>query len=235
MVNMSKSPLFKATMTTKVRFSRQAQIAIQIQIQDLSLLVFSPQRVSLTVDSWSFFTSSQVDSIMSLYPNIPSEGVPYGRYGNETFPDYGTQWRRVASIFGDVLFIGPCRLFSNISSFTGNQRVYRYRFNTTDPSFDPTWGATHGIEIGFVWNSPSLKTDTGMTATVNFMSRAWASFVVDLNPNNHGLSGIPTWNTYSASSSGQNFVVQNGTFTTEDDTFRLDGIGLINNAVLKQV
>ena len=72
-----------------------------------------------------------------------------------------------------------------------------------------------------------------MTKTVNFMSRAWASFVVDLNPNNHGLSGIPTWNTYSTSSSGQNFVIQNGTFSTEDDTFRRDGINVINNAVLK--
>jgi triacylglycerol lipase len=170
---------------------------------------------------------------MSLYPNIPSQGVPYGRYDNQTFSDFGTQWRRVASIFGDVLFIGPCRLFSNYSSFSSRQSVYRYRFNTTDPSFDPRWGATHGIEIGFVWNTPSLKTNDGLTKTVNFMSRAWASFVVDLNPNNHGLSGIPTWNTYSTSSSGQNFVIQNGTFSTEDDTFRRDGINIINNAVLK--
>jgi triacylglycerol lipase len=168
---------------------------------------------------------------MTYYPNIPSEGVPYGQFGNQTFPDYGTQWRRVASITGDVLFIGPCRLFSKAQSTT----TYRYRANLTDPTgqFPAMLGSTHAIEIGYVWNTPAVRTNSDLSRTVDFMSRAWVSFVVDLNPNNHGLSGIATWNKYSAAPQGQNFVIATNSFSTEVDTYRTNGINTINNAVLK--
>jgi carboxylesterase type B len=166
------------------------------------------------------------------YPNIPDEGVPYGRLDNETFPDYGTQWRRVASIEGDVLFIGPCRLFSSYSSFKEGQTVYRYRLNVTVPTFPPMLGATHGSDVPYVWNTPSLCTDPNTCRTIDFVSRAWVSFVHDLTPNNHGLQGIATWNPYATSSSGQNFVIALNNFSTELDTFRSAGIGVINSAVL---
>ena len=167
------------------------------------------------------------------YPNIPSEGVPYGRLGNTTFPAYGTQWRRVASIEGDVLFIGPCRLFTSTSSFIGGQTVYRYRLNLTVPAFPPMWGATHGADVSYVWNTPSLRTDADTSRTIDFVSRAWASFVVDLTPNHHGLQNIATWNPYSTSTSGQNFVIALNNFSTELDTFRVPGITVINDAVLE--
>jgi acetylcholinesterase len=168
---------------------------------------------------------------MTEYPNIPSEGVPYGEFGNQTFPDYGSQWRRVASITGDVLFIGPCRLFCQAQAST----VYRYRANLTDPTgqFAPMLGSTHAIELEYVWNTPAVRTTSDLSRTVDFMSRAWVSFVVDQTPNNHGLSGIPTWNKYNAASQGQNFVIATNSFSTELDTYRTAGINTINNAVLK--
>lgn len=72
-----------------------------------------------------------------------------------------------------------------------------------------------------------------MARTVDFMSTAWAVFVVDLNPNGHGTAGVPNWNGYSSQSQGQNFVMQAGKWSTEMDTFRKQGIDVINNAVLK--
>jgi acetylcholinesterase len=197
-----------------------------------SFITCKPQ-YNTEIASWPFFTSSQVDQLMADYPNIPSEGVPYGRFDNQTFPDYGTQWRRVASIEGDALFIGPCRLFSNVSSFSGGQTLYRYRLNLTAPGLPAMLGATHGDDVPYVWNTPSLRTDAATSRTIDFVSRAWVSFVVDLTPNHHGVQNIPTWNPYSTSSSGQNFVIALDNFSTELDTFRVQGIKVINNAVLQ--
>src|SRR5277367_3190552 len=113
---------------------------------------------------------------MQLYPNIPSEGVPYGEFDNSTFPANGTQWRRIASIAGDLIMIAPCRLFSQIAAFSGYQQVYRYRANLTYPGIPAMLGSTHGVEIPYVWNYPTLQLDPKTSKTVEFVSRAWASF-----------------------------------------------------------
>jgi len=171
---------------------------------------------------------------MELYPNIPSEGVPYGEFGNSTFPERGTQWRRVASIAGDMIMIAPCRVFSCMSAFAARQPVYRYRVNLTLPSTPAMLGATHNIELPYVWNSPTLQLNATYSTTVNFVSRAWISFISDLDPNNHGLEGLPYWNTYSIGPSGENFVIALNNFSTEPDTYRLDEINFINSAILEE-
>jgi acetylcholinesterase len=170
---------------------------------------------------------------LTLYPDIPSDGVPYGEFGNSTFPKYGTQWRRIASISGDLWFIGPCRLFAQYLAFHKKEKVYKYRVTLTDPLFPAMLGAAHGIEIGYVWNEPTLRlTSTAISKTVDFVSRAWASFIYDLDPNHHGLRGIPAWKPYSSSSTGVNLVIATDSFTSEDDTFRSEGIELINSVIL---
>ena len=124
---------------------------------------------------------------MQYYPNIPSQGVPYSMFGNTTFPSLGSQWCRVASITGDIFFIRPCRLFSS-ANVNASADIDHYRLNVTDPT---TLGSTHGIDINYVWNSPALKKNsTAVAKTVDFMSRVWAAFVVDQNPNGHGVSGV---------------------------------------------
>lgn len=171
---------------------------------------------------------------MALYPNIPSEGVPYGEFGNSTFAKGGTQWRRIASIAGDVIMIAPCRLFSRMSAFAAQQPVYRYRVNLTQPGTSARSGATHSIELPYVWNSPTLQSNVTYSRTVNFVSRAWISFISDLNPNHHGMEGVPYWNPYSIIPSGENFVIALNHFSTEPDTYRLDGINFINSAIVEE-
>ena len=51
-----------------------------------------------------------------------------------------------------------------------------------------------------------LRNGTAQTQLVDLMSRAWASFVVDLDPNNHGLQGIPKWENYTSRLHGAGFV-----------------------------
>jgi cholinesterase len=50
------------------------------------------------------------------------------------------------------------------------------------------------------------------------MSRSWISFVHDLDPNNHGMSRVPTWPEYSKSPS--NFVFRVDNNTVEMDNWR---------------
>jgi hypothetical protein len=53
------------------------------------------------------------------------------------------------------------------------------------------------------------------------MSRAWISFVHDLDPNNHGLTHtVPHWPDYSMSL--QNFVFRVNDSVVEDDDWRLE-------------
>jgi acetylcholinesterase len=165
---------------------------------------------------------------MQLYPNIPSEGVPYGRFDNETFPANGLQWRRVASIVGDQVMIATARLTAQVFSTT--TPVYKYRFNVTNPiaGFPDFDGAAHGDEVNFVWNDPDLKTTPELTKVTDFMARSWVSFVVDLTPNNHGLPDIPVWEPYSSRDDGANIVIDIDCIYVETDDFRQRGIELLN-------
>jgi carboxylesterase type B len=94
-------------------------------------------------------------------------------------------------------------------------------------------GATHATEVGFVWNDPSLKTNPERTLISDFMSRAWASFIVDQDPNNHGIKNIPLWEPYSKVASGHNFVIDERGFWTENDTFRNESIAVIMAEIMK--
>jgi acetylcholinesterase len=182
--------------------------------------------------TWPYLNTTDETEILGLYPNVPSFGVPYGEFDNSSFPQNGTQWRRVASIVGDEIMIAPTRLFCNISAFAQNQTVYRYRANLTYPGIPAQFGSTHGIEIPYVWNFPTLQLNNATAKTAEFVSRAWTSFIQYRNPNNHGIEGIPVWRPYSANSSGENFVIGVNNFTTELDTFRADGINFMNSAII---
>jgi len=128
--------------------------------------------------------------------------------------------------------IAPTRLFSTIASFNYSQTVYRYRANLTYPSIPAQFGSTHGIEIPYVFNSPVLQVSNATARTADFISRAWISFIVDLNPNFHGIEGIPKWNRYSSLPAGENFVIGVDNFSTEADTYRSEGINFINSAII---
>lgn len=84
-----------------------------------------------------------------------------------------------------------------------------------------------------MWNDPFVKSDQARTQVSEFMSRAWASFVVDMNPNDHKVKGVPNWEPYSTSASGWNLVIGEDGFADEDDVFRRDAIDAIIHEILK--
>jgi acetylcholinesterase len=107
-------------------------------------------------------------------------------------------------------------------------------FNGTyDSGFPSFFGATHGIELAFVFNDPDLLNTTARSNLGILMSRSWASFVSDLNPNHHGLEGIPSWDVYSSTQQGVYFHFQMDLPNSlEPDIYRQEGIELINQAKL---
>lgn len=53
------------------------------------------------------------------------------------------------------------------------------------------------------------------------MSRAWISFIHDLDPNNHGIANnVPHWPDYSVAP--KNFVFRVNDSVVEDDNWRLE-------------
>jgi acetylcholinesterase len=184
-----------------------------------------------------FLTSSNVDSVLQLYPDNPSLGVPYGRFDGMVWPEAGLQWRRSASIIGDFVMIAPSRLSAQIYSSTGSSppATYKYRFNVTNPAFSgypEYFGSTHGYEVNFVWNSPDVKTTSNYSHVAGIMARSWASFVSDLDPNHHGIAGVPNWDQYSSRPEGANFVIQIGGYGMESDIYRFEGIDFINRVTI---
>jgi cholinesterase len=171
--------------------------------------------------------NATVATLMELYPDDPTQGCPFNT-GSERFADQGYMYKRGAAIIGDEVIHAGRRFTTEFySSRKNNLRrpVYSYRFDQS------TWNgvevlvatvapvySTHYTEICFVFNiDPSVSVnntnwigpDPAFYELSKLMSRSWISFVHDLDPNNHGVAGIPTWPSYSESPSNFVFRVEN--------------------------
>jgi|SRR5947207_1529415 len=192
------------------------------------LFQVKPELFLLIIAQYPFLTAADIDKLLELYPNDPALGVPYGRLDGAVFPELGLQWRRTASISGDILMIAPTRWTAQTLS-RSVPPVYKYRFNVTNPllGLPEPFGAAHAVEIGYVWSTPPLRVTPEMARVVDVMSRSWLSFFVHLDPNYHGLTGVPQWPKYSEE--GTEFHVKIDSIEVEPDDYRYEGIKFINS------
>lgn len=141
-----------------------------------------------------------VSRLMELYPNDPVQGCPFGT-GNETFEQWGDQYKRGAALVGDSAIIAGRRFTTRYHATLPRQErqaVYSYRFDQSPwngieelvATEAPVY-ATHFAEVCFVFNmEPSASQNTTnwigpypeYYQLSNRMSRAWISFVHDLDP-----------------------------------------------------
>lgn len=120
-----------------------------------------------------------------------------------------------------------------------NVTAYSYHFNVLPAGLAGVTGATHYQEVAWVFNNidgngyatdpfnASLVDRPAYVQVSTLMSRMWASFVSDLNPNNHVLTGYPVWPAYNTSRQGvgENFVFDaEVTSYAELDDWRVGGI-----------
>ncbi|OJZ84244.1 hypothetical protein ASPFODRAFT_48242 [Aspergillus luchuensis CBS 106.47] len=191
----------------------------------------------LTASKRWVLNETQATTLLSHYPNISALGCPYG-WGNTTWPKLGYEYKRYESMAGDLCMVAPRRLLSQkMKEYDEGQQVFAYRWDVAALNDSSTIGVAHFAEIPFVFANPvqnitPLGSDPSRLELGNLAARMWTAFVSDLDPNGHGVSGIPTWPKYNLSDP-QDFVfrVPRNESYVEKDTFRTEGIDYINTIV----
>lgn len=187
--------------------------------------------------TWRSYALSptSIRKLLELYPNDPASEPPYHITSNETFPQFGLQWRRSAAIGGDLVMIAQRRKVCEVFA-RADQDVYSYRFDTPAWNAKPTDGIPHFVNVAFSFQNISgnlgpLPEDQSYKDLSFDIGRAYVNFVYDHNPNgNNGNStgGLPSWPKYSLEKPTNMVLNSNGSFV-EDDKWRKDGITFINS------
>jgi acetylcholinesterase len=182
-----------------------------------------------------------VQEILHAYPADPNDGIPSSEtLGGDVVlgPPFGAMYRRSAAYFGDEVFIAGRRL-TCYTWAAANISAYCYRFNAIPATSGWPYGVTHFTEVAFVFNNvdgfgysvnPFANRSDSYTELSSLMSKSWASFVYDLDPN--GWVGrdtnVPAWPAYSVQSPMNMVWEANFTSHTEPDTFRAEGMDILN-------
>jgi len=193
--------------------------------------------------------NATIDMIEYLYPNIDAIGIPLGY--SMTAADktsQGAQWKRGAAFFGDAVEHYPRR--EVVSAYSrSNITAYSYRFNIQPAGLTDLIGVTHYQEVAWVFDNidgagyatnpfnGSLIDRPTYVEVATLMSRMWASFVHDLDPNNHGLAGYPVWPPYNVNEGGvgSNVVFDaNVTSYVERDDWRVPQMAFLAQKALSQ-
>ncbi|KAJ2920605.1 hypothetical protein H1R20_g16490, partial [Candolleomyces eurysporus] len=150
--------------------------------------------------------SAMLDQVLTLYPEDPSVGSPYGT-GNELF-GLPASYKRLSSIMGDLVFDAPRRMLSEAAA---EARVKSYGYLFTHPQPDPSSGVLHGSEIQFVFGQipptspeslppylpPYGSADEAARNLSTIMMDYWISFAVTLSPNDGKGIQRPHWPHYT--------------------------------------
>ncbi|KAJ4288146.1 hypothetical protein N0V90_012163 [Kalmusia sp. IMI 367209] len=208
---------------------------------------FAPYGINSTEEfeaNLSTLPDSYRKAVVNAYPDDLHVNVIQSLGNQRPAPRFGKQFRRVATYYGDYVFIAPARRTAKTWASHGLP-TYKFRFNADQKVFAPELRVSHFKEIPFVFRNiegigsrPDIKPFTGLGQNyielAYFMSSTWASFIYDLEPNSwKGRSKkIPQWPKYNIRNP-QEFVFEaNVTSHAEEDTYRQAGIDLINtNAI----
>jgi len=139
-----------------------------------------------------------IDKVMSLYPDDPSAGSPFGT-GNETFGT-GPGYKREAAIcmsctsclHGLVpVLTGHCELVGD-THFHAQRRFwtqtihapnYAYLFTDPQPAADPALGVYHGSELLYLFVDLGTNAPPNVANLTRIVLDYWISFAVSLTPN----------------------------------------------------
>ena len=218
---------------------------------------FGPQGVNSTQDFIDFASAPTTQATLpknwakqlpEVYPNEPAYWIPpVETVGDINYPEpwgKGTQYRRSAAYFGDVVMIanrrGACEAWAGAGI-----PAYCYRFNTRPAGVPYLYGVPHFQEVAFVFDNihgygynaehssvnPFMGKPESYRELAKLMSSSWASFIADLDPNgfNGRYAEAEAWPQYSLEDP-QNIVWDaNNTKLAyaEADTWRKEGIAWI--------
>jgi cholinesterase len=195
--------------------------------------------------------------LLELYPNDPAHEVPFYITNATIFPSKGLQWRRQATIAGDLVMIAGRRILSQLFSSVA-QTVYSYRFDTALWNAAETDGVKHFVNVVFSFQNisgalgslPEFQSYADLSHKIGqayvcsaylyphmwkirlLTSRSFQiSFVHHHDPNvlnpGGGNVSLPLWPPYSLNSP-RNMVLNDKRSFVEADTFRGEGIEFIS-------
>lgn len=200
-------------------------------------------------------TMKSILELNKLYPmNDSKVSVPLDPSFNTSeivYPmELGSQYPRLATLFGDVSFIAGTRLMSKLYS-EKNIPVYKYRFNIQDAGMVsmPFVGAAHAQELVYVFDnndaiintfdvSASFNPDPKSSNISKIMSSMWANFITNLSPNIEISDDdddilpkdveIPNWPEYLDGEENMVFDLEYGLYLEQDD-WRKEQIGFLES------
>lgn len=167
---------------------------------------FTPQGINTDDDFRTFYQGYGIDNatlseILELYPNDLNNDIPVSAPGvfNDTV---GLQFKRSATLIGDIGFKAPRRLAAQQWNKHTNMSLYSYRFNAIPNGIPDYYGVTHFQEVPFIFHNvhgygfpnidppyfgpdPFANRSQSFVDLATLMSRMWASFMHDRNPNFH--------------------------------------------------
>lgn len=128
-----------------------------------------------------------IETIISLYPNNNSLGLPAGYNPPANDTTYGLQYKRAVAFFTDAVETSSRRLTVDTWAAAGGT-AYSGRLNLIPLGTSPALGAHHAAELPFVFNNvgDAAYDHSELQEASLLMSRMWAAFVTDLDPNDHG-------------------------------------------------
>ncbi|KAK4234233.1 Alpha/Beta hydrolase protein [Achaetomium macrosporum] len=204
---------------------------------------FSPSGISSDEEFTQSVRSGGPDAntttiLMTLYPDIPSVGIPTGFHSR---PDstIGTQFKRSAAYYGDYTILSQRRL-RNQAWYAHGVTSFAYQFDCPAVNNPAYIGTPHFAEVAYVFNNiqglgyysyqnPFTNATESMFQLANLVSRMWVSFIVDLDPNNHGVPGIERWPAYNNTDGyGEEFYLHPERSGVRLDNYRLEGTTFIN-------
>jgi len=113
-----------------------------------------------------------------------------------------------------------------------SSRLFSYRWNTVPPGSPATSGASHGVELAWIFNPANAPANTSYYNSAVLAHRSWIAFAATQDPNNNGIEGAVRWPSYGEGTSGKgvNLVWDAAAGNSvEPDTYREAGIGYINS------
>ncbi|KAG8632013.1 hypothetical protein KVT40_001153 [Elsinoe batatas] len=192
----------------------------------------------------SGYNASVIANLNVLYPDIPEVGIPPTLVGRPTDPQLGSQYNRTCAFAGDIRQHASRRFMAQMCAKYG-VNTYSYHFNMFPADVTAATGVTHFAEVAWVFdntlgvgyqNAVAFPPFAGKPRTyynmARWMSRMWASFIADLDPNYKGLP--VSWPLYT-NASKVNFVMDvNATrpLYIESDTYRAEAIDFVQKLLV---
>lgn len=117
---------------------------------------FSPFGINTEAELRSFlrtyeFSQQDISTLLKLYPAGSTDLVLHNlEPWNATI---GTQWSRVSSIVGDLMFIAPNYFSNRAWANVSDAPLYYYRHDATPNGVPDAWSATHFMETPFFFHN----------------------------------------------------------------------------------